>query len=257
MDTQRPSVQQTTLPTIYNMSSSQARNCLWALEELSASHSIKYEVKNLPRRDPNTAKTLSSIFPHGKSPIMTLSPIDSSPESQAAASTTYQILPGVLTESRLILQFIADHYSAGEWTSSSIEDKRRDEFFTEFGHSSLALKINYAIVFEMLTSFLPFGIRHLLFLLIGPLVKFFVKDQELMYGVMEAALSEEKPWFGGEKIGLADFNMSFPMDVAVQRGYFDGGKFPKCKEWHERVVKRDAYQRALAVGGVYDLKMFT
>ncbi|PVH72648.1 hypothetical protein DL98DRAFT_383558, partial [Cadophora sp. DSE1049] len=243
-------------PTLYNMSSSQARNCLWALEELSASHGIKYELKNLPRRDPNTAKTLGALFPVNKSPILTLAPFDSSPESQTAASKIYQVVPGVLTESKLILQFFSDYYSAGEWIPTSEEDKRRDAFFTELGHVSLLLKVDYCIVFEMLASFMPFGIRHLVLLAFSPLIKYFLKDQQAIYGVMEGALTEEKPWFSGEKMGLADFNMSFPMDMAVQRGYFDGGKFPKCKEWHERVLKRDAYQRALVAGGVYDLKKF-
>jgi len=249
-------VQQKTVPTLYNMSSSQAFNCLWALEEVSASHAIKYELKNLDRRDRQTAKTLGAIFPVNKSPIVTLAPIDSTPEAEAAASTTYQVLPGVLTESRLILQFISDHYSTGEWLPSSEEDQRRDAFFTELGHVSLLLKINYCLVFEVLASFLPFGIRHLVSLIFSPLVNHFIKDQQAIYGIMEGALTDEKPWFSGEKIGLADFNMSFPIDIAVQRGYLDVGKFPKIKGWHERVVKREAYRRALVVGGVYDLKKF-
>ncbi|KAH7393589.1 putative glutathione S-transferase [Cadophora sp. MPI-SDFR-AT-0126] len=256
MDTIPSPVQQKTIPTLYNMSSSQAHNCLWALEELSASHSIKYKVKNLPRRDPATAKTLGALFPVNKSPIVTLAPFSSSPESQTAASTIYQVVPGVLTESRLILQFFSDYYSAGQWVPASEEDKRRDVFFTEFGHVSLALKINYCIALEVIASFMPFGIRHLLLLLFSPIIKYFMKDQEMMYGVMEGALTDEKPWFSGERMGLADFNMSFPIDVAVQRGYFDGGRFPRCKEWHGRVVGREAYQRALKAGGEYDLKKF-
>lgn len=73
---------------------------------------------------------------------------------------------------------------------------------------------------------------------------------------MENALDEERPWFSGERIGLADFNMSFAMDMAVQRGYFDGERWPKVKRWHGSVVERPAYKRALEKGGVYDLAKF-
>ncbi len=40
--------QQKTIPTVYNMSSSKAREVLWALEEL-ADAGIKYNVVNLRR----------------------------------------------------------------------------------------------------------------------------------------------------------------------------------------------------------------
>ncbi|KAH6698969.1 putative glutathione S-transferase [Leptodontidium sp. MPI-SDFR-AT-0119] len=249
-------IQQKTIPTLYNMSSSQALVCLWALEEVSLTHSIKYQVKNLPRRDPNTPILLSSLFPVNKSPIMILSPFDSSPEAQTAASTIYQITPGILTESKLILQFISDHYTAGEWIPQSPEDKRRDAFFSEFAKASLALKVFYCVLLESLVSFLPFGIRHLVLLLISPVVKHFVKDQEALYGVMEGALSEEKKWFSGEQMGLADFGVCFPLDMAVTRGYFDKRKFPKVMGWYERVMGREAYKRALEKGGVYNVKTF-
>lgn len=37
------------------------------------------------------------------------------------------------------------------------------------------------------------------------------------FELMETALSEATPWFAGEKIELADFLLSFPMDMAEQR----------------------------------------
>jgi hypothetical protein len=37
------------------------------------------------------------------------------------------------------------------------------------------------------------------------------------FELMETALSESTPWFAGEKIELADFLLSFPMDMAEQR----------------------------------------
>lgn len=88
--------QQKTIPTVYDMSSSKAREVLWALEEL-ADAGIKYNVR-WGRAD--TYKVLKSQFALGKPPTVTLEHVNGESE------ITYQLLPNVLTEARLILQFI-------------------------------------------------------------------------------------------------------------------------------------------------------
>jgi glutathione S-transferase len=57
-------------------------------------------------------------------------------------------------------------------------------------------------------------------------------------------------------MGLADFCMGFAMDMAVQRGYCDLGKYGKIGRWHTAVVERPAYKRALEKGGEYELVTF-
>lgn len=74
---------------------------------------------------------------------------------------------------------------------------------------------------------------------------------------MEDALSDAKPWFSGKRHGLADFNMIFAMDVASQRGYFVGERYPKVQGWLGRVHGLEGYKRALEKGGRYDLVGFT
>jgi len=102
-------IKQKTSPTLYNLPSSAAHRVLWALEELAGTNGLKYNVKNFARRRPGflAAKDLKAIFPLGKSPILTLEPVEGEPDQ------TYQTIPNVLTESRLILQFISDNYSNG------------------------------------------------------------------------------------------------------------------------------------------------
>ncbi|KAL2068375.1 hypothetical protein VTL71DRAFT_16473 [Oculimacula yallundae] len=248
----KPNPKQETIPTIYNMSSSGGLTCLWALEEIHA----QYNVVNLARRDPQTAIFLASIYPISKSPIMTLSAINSSPSALAAASVVHQAVPGILTETRLIVQYISDYYSTGEWIPDNEEDLRRDAFFSELIKVSLATKVHYCVMLEVLASLLPWGIRHVVSLLFSPLVKHFVRDQDQIYGIMENALTEEKPWWSGRKLGLADFNALFTLDMAVQRGYLDEGRFPRIKEWYVRVTGREAYRRALEKNGFYDTKNF-
>ena len=51
------------------------------------------------------------------------------------SGVTYRILPNVLTETRLILQFISDHYTDGIWLPESEEDKARSTFFQKIANS--------------------------------------------------------------------------------------------------------------------------
>ena len=50
---------------------------------------------------------------------------------------------------------------------------------------------------------------------------------------------------------MADFLLSFPIDMAEQRKCFDAGKYPVVAGWLKRVHERPAYKRALEKGGVY------
>ena len=243
------SKQQKTIPTLYNMSSSKAQEVLWALEEL-ADAGIKYKVVNLSRRSFDTYKVLKSHFPLGKSPTVTLEHVDE--ESEA----TYQILPNVLTEARLILQFISNHYTDGIWIPESEEDKARANFFQEFANGSLLTKVDNIVTFEAIPTMLFFPLRQLTLLMVLPVRYHFMNDLAVIYQIMEDALSEERPWFSGKELGLADFNMSFPMDMATARGYIQLEKYPKLAKWHDTVTNRPAYKRALEKGGLYDLATF-
>jgi glutathione S-transferase len=243
-------LQQKTIPTVYNMSSSKAREVLWALEEL-ADDGIKYNVVNLSRRDWYTAKVLKSHFPLGKSPTITLEHVDGEPPA------TYQILPNVLTEARLILQFISDHYTDGIWIPESDEDKARATFFQEFANGTFLFKVDSIVMFEAIPKMLFFPLRQLTLTMVLPIRYHFTNDLAAVYQVLEDALSEDRPWFSGKKLGLADLNMIFPMDEAIGSDLINFEKYPKLAKWHDTVINRPAYKRALEKGGVYDLSNFT
>lgn len=253
-DSQNP--KQKTIPTLYNISSSQAFAVLWALEELSLANGLKYHVKNLSRAEEFKTSSLKAIFPLGKSPLVTVEPVDGDAEP-VQKETIYQIRPNTLTESMLILQFVSDSYSNGIWIPDSEDDKRRDVFFQVFAKSTLQREVDYAVAFENIAMVLPFGPRQFFGLLLMPIVGFFKKNQRLIFQVMEDELNEERKWFAGSKIGLADFNMEFAMSAAVQRDYFEGEKYPKLKDWYRRISEREAYKNAREKGGKYDLVKFT
>jgi glutathione S-transferase len=75
----------------------------WALEELASTNGLKYHVKPLSRRAAAMSQELKTIFPLGKSPIVTLEHVDGTPDK------IYQVIPNTLTEARLVLQFISDN----------------------------------------------------------------------------------------------------------------------------------------------------
>ena len=180
-------------------------------------------------------------------------------EEDGVASTTVGQLPqypGVLTESRLILQFLSDTFGQGIWECQDPIDQAQDTFFQELSNNTLGVKNGFAITFEIIPSYLPFGLRQLVGLMVRPIVSHFLEDLYDIFQVMEDSLSQERPWFSGKRMGLADLNMIWGMDVASQRGYFSHNKYPKVAAWHQRISQRSAYQTALDKGGTYDLVKF-
>ncbi|KAF2728685.1 glutathione S-transferase [Polyplosphaeria fusca] len=242
--------EQTIIPTIHNLAHSQAFRILWALEEFAQAHGIKYHVKNYQRiRGPNPELKKIDTTGLGKSPILTLETTDGSPPP------TIQIKPGVLIESRLILHYVHDTFGQGMWDTDP-EDRARDLFFEEFGGQTIAQKSLFPMLFEVIPGSYPWPFSWFLPGLFKPVTNFFKTDILDAFRLMEDALSDEKPWFAGKRIGLSDFNMQFSMEMARQRGYFRPEKFPKIKDWFERIRGRDAYKKAMEKGAGFDLVTF-
>jgi glutathione S-transferase len=238
------------IPTLYNLSSSQSGRVLVALEELAQANGIKYHVKNISRKEDYTTQ-LKAIFPVGKSPILTLENTDGTPCTQV-----FQVQAGVLTESRLILQFLNNEFGKGIWTPETAEDQARDVFFQEFANATLAHKADFVMLYTWVPAQYPFGLRHFLTLLMSPVANRFRSDLLAVFDVIEGKLSEEKPWFAGAKIGLSDFNMIFGIGFVIEHKYIDLGKYPKIGKWHETICNRPAYKKAMEKGGAYELAEF-
>jgi len=233
-------------PTLHHLSSSQSLRILWALEELAAHNGQHYTLKTYKRHMGRAPAELKSVFPLGKSPILVVDPDLAAPKQQ----------PSVVTESRLILQYLSDNYAQGNWEPIDLPDKVRDEYFQEFANNTLAMKVNFVMVFDIIPSHSPWFVRPLVSGMFNFVAAHYKNDLVAPFELMEAALSDQSPWFAGQKLGLADFCMSWPMDLASQRGYFDGKQYPKVADWHRRVCERPAYKAALAKGGSYNLVTF-
>jgi glutathione S-transferase len=60
----------------------------------------------------------------------------------------------------------------------------------------------------------------------------------------------DRSWFAGNDFTAADVLMSFPLEVARQRGGLDASR-PNLIDWLERIHARPAYGKALERGGPY------
>lgn len=232
--------------TLHHLTSSRSSSVLWMLEELAETSGLQYNLKVYKRVKSRAPDTLKAVHPLGKSPTLTI-------DADADAADQK---PLTITETRIILQYIADHYSNGIWTPRTAEDKARDAFWQEFASSTLVMKNSLTLTFEIVPLHTPWLFRPLASAIFLPIANVFKREMPDIYRLLEEALSDEKPWFAGEKIGLADFVMSFPIDTAVARGYFEARKYPRVMGWRERVHARPAFKRMLEKGGSYDFVTF-
>ncbi|KAI0965810.1 hypothetical protein F4678DRAFT_451311 [Xylaria arbuscula] len=240
---------QTLIPTLYHLNHSNSFRCLWALEELKQANGIEYKLKCYERRQGQAPPELKEVFPLGKPPILTLESTTDQPVP------TPQVFPGVLTEAQLILQFLSNEYGHGLWDVAS-EDKDRDTFFQGFAVMTLAARVDFLVIVEIIIVVLPFGLRTLIAVMASPILSHFKSQLQPIFQFLNDALSDEKSWFSGGKFGLADFNVSFGVDMASQRSYVDTRQFPRLHSWHETIKLRPGYLAALEVGNGYDLKTF-
>ncbi|KAF3181698.1 hypothetical protein TWF751_008272 [Orbilia oligospora] len=231
-------------PTVWSLTESGSIRVLWALEELVEQNILEsYNLKAFERSKITHAapEAMKEGFRLGKSPILTVSPANAPDEP-----------PTSFVEGRLILQFLADHYAKGLWDPKAPQDQARDIFFQEFAGTTVSTLTSLTLTMDVIPEATPWPLRPLLKLLFVPLMSVFKGKLAGPFEFLEDTLSDEKPWFGGSKLGLADFCMIFPLDACVVRKYFDGTKYPKVNRWHKTVHELPAYQRAVKKMGEYN-----
>ncbi|MBN0631608.1 glutathione S-transferase, partial [Pseudomonas aeruginosa] len=60
-----------------------------------------------------------------------------------------------------------------------------------------------------------------------------------------------RPWFAGERLSMADIQMSFPVMALLARGGMHD--LVHIEAWRQRVEQRPAWQRAIERGGLFTL----
>ena len=221
--------------TVHHLETSRSQRVLWLLEELG----IDYKIKRY-QRDPKTKlapAALKKVHPLGKSPVIT--------DGDAT-----------IAESGAILEYLAECYgdhATGELAhlqpAVGTDAHRQVRFWMHYAEGSLMNWLVMKLVFKTLpTQPMPFFVRPIARALCGAVQEKLI-DPNLVTALafIEDHLSRT-PWFAGDHLTLADFQMSFAVEAALSRAA-QGADFPQLAAYQARMVARPAYQRAVAKGG--------
>lgn len=218
---------------VHHLNNSRSQRVLWLLEELGVPYRVqRYE------RDPRTMlapESLRAVHPLGKSPVITDGDV-------------------VVAESGAIVEYLAQTHGKGRWLAApGSAERRRQAYWLHYAEGSLMPPLLMSLVFSRVRSApMPFFARPIAQGIADKVMDGFVSPQiELHLDYLEAELGDA-PWFGGESPGVADIQLSFPVEAAAARGGL-GADRPRLQAFVERVQARPAYRRALDKGGPYEL----
>ncbi len=98
---------------------------------------------------------------------------------------------------------------------------------------------------------MPFGIRSLGSLLGKGIQKTWLDPQLATHARFIDDHLAARPWFAGERLSMADIQMSFPVMALLARGGMHD--LVHIEAWRQRVEQRPAWQRAIERGGPFTL----
>ncbi len=221
--------------TVHHLETSRSQRVLWLLEELG----LPYEIKRY-QRDPKTRlapAALKAVHPLGKSPVIT-----------DGGET--------IAESGAILEYIVERYGAQakdelahlQPTLGSAA-YRQSRFWMHYAEGSLMNWLVMKLVFMTIPKQpMPFFVRPIARAICGNVqAKLIDPNLATALAFIEDHLSHN-PWFAGDTISIADFQMSFAVEAALSRSA-NAAQYAKLAAYRERMVARPAYQRAIAKGG--------
>ncbi|HEY0252051.1 MAG TPA: glutathione S-transferase [Kofleriaceae bacterium] len=216
--------------TVHHLNNSRSQRVLWALEELGLPYEIvKYE------RDPKTMLAppeLQKVHPLGKSPVIT-----------DGART--------VAESGTILEYLVEVHGNGKFLPAKDSDAYwKAKYWTHYAEGSLMPFLLFKLVMTKVKQDAPFLVRPIAKAIAGRVEGSFV-DPNLERAVkfIDGELGD-KPWFAGDELTIADFQMLYPMEALAARWPNAPKKFA---DWVSRAHARPAYKRAEERGGKNDV----
>lgn len=202
---------------VHHLNNSRSQRVLWLLEELG----LPYEVVRY-QRDPATMQAppkLRQVHPLGKSPVV-----------RDGGET--------VAETGAIVEHLLERYGQGRLVpASGSPDFARYRHWLHFAEGSAMPPLLVKLYAQRLGE------------AAAPLVARIDAQLAGMLDYLEAELGRGA-WFAGEALTAADIMMSFPLEVAVQRGGLDAAR-PRLWALLHDMQQRPAYRRALERGGPY------
>jgi len=220
--------------TVHHLETSRSQRVLWLLEELGVPYEIKrYQRHPLTRLAP---PELRAVHPLGKSPVITDGDL-------------------TIAESGAILEYLVERYGdlgKGDVVqlqpAAGTPEYRQCRFWMHYAEGSLMNWLVMKLVFMSIPRQpMPFFVRPVARKLCAQvLAKLVDPNVSAAMKFMEEHLATH-PWFAGEQLTVADFQMSFAVEAALSRA--GDGRFPRLQAYKARMDARPAYQRAIAKGG--------
>jgi len=217
---------------VHHLNNSRSQRVLWLLEELG----VPYEVKRY-ERDAKTMlapPALLAVHPLGKSPV---------------------IVDGDVTvaESGAIIEYLVGKYGDGRlMPPAGTAQRLRYTYWLHYAEGSAMTPLLLKLVFDRVaTNPAPWPVSAIARRIAGTVTNAFIAPNlKRHFDFIEAELNSHT-WFAGEQFTAADVQMSFPLEIAVQRAALNSSR-AKSSAFLERIHARDAYKRALERGGKYD-----
>lgn len=221
--------------TVHHLETSRSQRVLWLLEELG----LPYELR-VYARDPRTRlapAALKAVHPLGKSPVIT-------DDGQTIA------------ESGAIIEHLVDTYgqhATGELSQLAPErgspEHRQCRFWMHYAEGSLMNWLVMKLVFVTIpTQPMPFFVKPIAKALCARVQSQLIDPNvSTAMEFMDNHLTTHR-WFAGDRITMADFQMSFAVEAALSRTA-GADQHPALAAYRHRMVQRPAYQRAVAKGG--------
>jgi glutathione S-transferase len=221
--------------TLHHLETSRSHRILWLLEELGVPYALRrYQRDPLTRLAP---PELKHLHPLGKSPVITDGEL-------------------VVAESGAILEYLAECYGAQAPAelahlepARGTPAHRQCRFWMHYAEGSLMNWLVMQLVFDSIPRQpMPFFVRPVArALCAGVQQKLIQPNVQTALDFMENHVARH-PWFAGEHLSLADFQMSFAVEAALARGN-TASAWTHLQAYLQRIQARPAYQRALEQGG--------
>lgn len=222
--------------TLHHLNNSRSQRVLWLLEELELEYVLRrYERDPLTMRAP---AALAQVHPLGKSPIL---------ESVREGHRE------VIVESGAILEYLVDFFGQGRLRpAAGSSEFLRYRFWMHFAEGSMMSPLLIKLVMDKVEKGpLPFFVKPMA-LAVSTMVQTLAAKPDIKryLDYVEAEL-QKTHWLAGEAFTAADIQMSFPLEVAQAQGLL--GDRVAIRGFLDQVRRRPAYQKALQVGGPFDL----
>ncbi len=209
---------------VHHLERSRSQRIVWLLEELGQ----PYEIKRY-RRNPKTMLAppeLKAVHPLGKAPVV----VDDG---------------RVLIESGAIIDELITRYGKDSNLRPAAGTPEHLEYMTflHFAEGSQMPPLLLRLIFTRIVEMSPALVRPLAKAIAKPVNQGFIAPNiKSQLDFLEGVLGK-RAWFAGDTMTGADIQMSFPMEMAQQRGGLDE-KWPKLVEFLAKIRARPAYRRA-------------